>query len=142
MFRGSPGLSAAQLADITAAMGGRFNAGTSQTITQYFLTVPAEDLDLALHLEAVRMRAVLDSQELWEKERGAIEQEVAQDLSNPEYLFYEKVLASLFEGSVYAHSALGTRPSFDKTTGAMLQAFHRDHSELLALAANSFDTHQ
>jgi zinc protease len=126
MFRGSPDLSAAQLADVTAAMGGRFNAGTSQTVTQYFLTVPAEDLDLALHLEAVRMRAVLDSQELWEKERGAIEQEVAQDLSNPEYLFYEKVVGALFAGSTYAHTPLGTRPSFDKTTGAMLQAFHRD----------------
>jgi zinc protease len=125
MFRGSPGLSAAQLADIMAAMGGRFNADTEQTVTQYFLTVPAEDLDLALHLEAIRIRGVLDSQDLWARERGAIEQEVAQDLSNPEYVFYEKVLASLFEGSVYAHDPLGTRPSFDKTTGAMLQSFHR-----------------
>ena len=125
MFRGSPGLSAGQLADITAAMGGRFNADTQQTVTQYFLTVPAEDLDLALHVEATRMRAVLDSDALWAKERGAIEQEVAQDLSNPEYLFEEKVLATLFEGTVYAHDPLGTRPSFDKTTGAMLRAFHR-----------------
>jgi zinc protease len=90
MFRGSPGLSAAQLADIMAAMGGRFNADTEQSVTQYFLTVPAEDLDLALHLEAIRMRGVLDSQELWAKERGAIEQEVAQDLSNPNTSFTKK----------------------------------------------------
>jgi len=31
MFRGSPGLSAEQLANITALMGGRFNADTQQT---------------------------------------------------------------------------------------------------------------
>jgi hypothetical protein len=37
-------------------------------------TVSAEDLDLSLHLEAIRMRGVLDSQPLWAKERGAIEQ--------------------------------------------------------------------
>jgi zinc protease len=34
MFRGSPGLSADQLADIAAAMGGRFDADTQQTVTQ------------------------------------------------------------------------------------------------------------
>ena len=93
MFRGSPGLSANQLADIIAAMGGMFNADTQQTVTQYFLTAPAEDLDVALHIEAIRMRGVLDSEKLWEQERGAIEQEVAQDLSSPEYVFYTKLLA-------------------------------------------------
>ncbi|HZV36473.1 MAG TPA: pitrilysin family protein, partial [Verrucomicrobiae bacterium] len=59
-------------------------------------------------------------------ERGAIEQEVAQDLSNPEYNFYTKLLAALFKGTPYEVDALGTRPSFDKTTGAMLKQFHDD----------------
>ena len=56
MFRGSPGLSASQLADITAAMGGDFDADTQQMVTQYFFTVPSEDLDVALHVEAIRMK--------------------------------------------------------------------------------------
>jgi zinc protease len=124
MFRGSPGLSAAQLADLIASMGGRFNADTQQTVTQYFFTVPTEDLEAALRIEAIRMRDVLDSEELWLEERGAIEQEVAQDLSNPMYVFYMKLLEKMFEGTPYAHDALGTRPSFQKTTGDMLKAFY------------------
>ena len=124
MFRGSPGLTAAQLADISAAMGGEFDADTQQIVTQYFFTVPVEDLDVALHIEAIRMRSLLATEELWTKERGAIEQEVAQDLSNPQYVFYTKLLAAMFKGTPYAHDALGTRPSFQKTTGAMLRKFH------------------
>ncbi len=124
MFRGSPGLSADQLASITAEMGGMFDADTQQAVTQYYFTVPTEDLDLALHIEAIRMRGVLDSEALWSKERGAIEQEVAQDLSNPQYVFYSKLLKTMFKGSPYEHDALGTRASFKKTTGAMLKKFH------------------
>ncbi|MGH9374825.1 MAG: M16 family metallopeptidase [Terriglobia bacterium] len=124
MFRGSRGLSANQLADISAAMGGDFDADTQQTVTQYFFTVPAEDLDVALHIEAIRMSGVLDSQELWDRERGAIEQEVANDLSNPEYVFYTELLAAMFKGTPLAHDALGTRASFNQTTGAMLKKFY------------------
>ncbi len=124
MFRGSPGLSADQLAEISAAIGGSFNADTQQTVTQYFFSTPAEDLDLALHIEAIRMRGVDDSQKLWDKERGAIEQEVAQDYSNPFFKFYKKMLGALYKGTPLANPGLGTRPSFDKTTGAMLKQFH------------------
>ncbi|MGA2181080.1 MAG: pitrilysin family protein [Verrucomicrobiota bacterium] len=124
MFRGSPGLSADQLAAISAAFGGDDNADTQQAVTQYFFTTPAENLEVALRVEAARMRDLLPGESLWEKERGAIEQEVAQDLSNPEYVFYEQLLAVVFKGSPYEHSPLGTRPSFDKTTGAMLRKFH------------------
>jgi zinc protease len=124
MFRGSPGLSADQLADITAGLGGDFDADTQQMLTQYFFTAPSEDLEVALRIEAMRMRGILGTEPLWSKERGAIEQEVAQDLSNPEYVFYMKLLAAMFKGTPYEHDALGTRPSFDLTTGAMLKKFH------------------
>ncbi|HSY10345.1 MAG TPA: pitrilysin family protein [Candidatus Dormibacteraeota bacterium] len=124
MFRGSPGLSADQLAAISAAFGGDDDADTQQAVTQYFFTTPAENLEVAMRVEATRMRDLLPDESLWTKERGAIEQEVAQDLSNPEYVFYEQLLAAVFKGTPYEHSPLGTRPSFDKTTDADLRKFH------------------
>ncbi len=125
MFRGSRELSAGQLANIIASMGGDFQADTRQHVTRYFLSVPAEDLETALRIESIRMRGVLDSEPLWKQERGAMEQEVAQDLSSPEYIFYTRLLAAMFKGTPYAHDALGTRTSLRKTTGAMLRDFHR-----------------
>jgi zinc protease len=124
MFRGSPGLSADQLAEVAAAMGGSFDADTQQTVTQYFYTIPSEDLDVALRIEANRMRGVDDSSQEWDKERGAIEQEVAQDYSNPVFVFYTKLLAAMYKGTPLANPGLGTRPSFDKTTAAMLKNFY------------------
>ena len=70
------------------------------------------------------MRSVLSTDSLWKNERGAIEQEVARDLSNPQYVFFKKLLKAMFKGTPYEHDALGTRPSFNKTTGAMLKKFH------------------
>lgn len=140
MFRGSPGLSADQLSNLVATMGGHFNADTQQTVTQYFFTVPSEDLDIALRIEAIRMTDALNSQKLWDEERGAIEQEVAQDLSNPMYVFYSKLLSKIFAGTPYAHDALGTRPSFQLTTAKMLKSFHKrwygPNNAVLVIAGN------
>ncbi len=99
------------------------NADTQQNITQYFETVPAQDLDIALHVDADCMRNIADDAEEWSKERGAIEQEVSRDLSNPTYKFLVQMNEDMFAGTPYAHDPLGTRPSFDATTGAMLKKF-------------------
>ena len=124
MFRGSPGLSKDQLAAIAANMGGAFNADTTQGVTQYYFVAPAQDLDVALHVQGLRMRGVDMDPKEWDKERGAISQEVSRDLSSPDFKFYSQLLEQMFAGTPYAHTPLGTRPSFDKTTAAMLKHFH------------------
>jgi zinc protease len=122
-FRGCKGMSADQTSAIFALMGGDNNADTQQNITQYFETVPSADVDVALQAQAACMRGIDDSQAEWDQERGAIEQEVSRDLSNPTYKFVARLNQDLFAGTPYAYDALGTRPSFDKTTGAMLKEF-------------------
>jgi zinc protease len=122
-FRGCKGVTADQTSAIFALLGGDNNADTQQNITQYFETVPSADVDVALEAQAACMRGIDDSQSEWDQERGAIEQEVARDLSNPTYKFVNRLNVDLFAGTPYAHDPLGTRPSFDKTTGAMLKDF-------------------
>ena len=123
-FRGCTGMTADQTAAIYAQLGGENNADTEQTITQYYATVPAADLDVALQAQATCLRGVDDTDAEWNQERGAIEQEVSRDLSNPTYKFVSRLNEDMFAGTPYAHDPLGTKESFDKTTGAMLKDFY------------------
>jgi zinc protease len=125
MFRGSDGLDKDQLAQLGALLGGSYNAATSETVTQYIFTVPADNLDLPLRIEALRMRGLTLNEADWEQERGAIEQEVSRDLSSPFYNFIAKAQGILFEHTPYEHDALGDRASFDKTDAALLRQFYQ-----------------
>ncbi|HZO93645.1 MAG TPA: pitrilysin family protein [Candidatus Baltobacteraceae bacterium] len=124
MFRGTSALSTAQLGTIATALGGTFNAQTDDTLTQFQFTVPAADLDAVLRIESDRMRGALDLQSQWESERGAIEQEVLRDQSEPGADFFRDVELLAYKGTPYGHEGVGTVASFDKLTGPELKKFY------------------
>ncbi len=123
-FRGCSGMTADQTAAIYALLGGQDNADTQQDITQFFTTVPSADVDVALRAQAACVNGIDDAQSEWDQERGAIEQEVQRDLSNPTYKFIAQLNTAMFAGTPYAHDPLGTKASFDATTGPMLKDFY------------------
>jgi zinc protease len=126
MFRDSQGMTGAQLNEMTGKMGAENNAFTTNDATQYYFVAPSNYLDILLHIESARMEGALLTQKDWERERGAIEQEVSRDISDPGYLAFQKAERILYAGTGYAEDALGTRPSFDKTTAQDLQTFYKD----------------
>jgi zinc protease len=126
MFRDSQGMTGAQLNEMTGKMGADNNAFTTNDATQFYFVAPANYLDLLLHIESTRMEGALLTQKDWDRERGAIEQEVSRDISDPSYLAFQKAERVLYAGTGYAEDPLGTRPSFDKTTSTDLQAFYKD----------------
>ena len=123
-FRGCAGITGDQTSALFAQLGGDGDADTQQGITQYFETIPAADLDVALHADSSCMSDIVDSDKEWKSERGAIEQEVAQDFSNPSYKAISRLKLDMFANTPYSRDALGTRASFDKTTGALLKSFY------------------
>lgn len=126
MFRDSTGMSGAQLNEMTGKMGGDNNAFTTNDATQYYFVAPSAYLDVLLHIEATRMRGALMSDKDWALEKGAIEQEVSRDISDPGFLAFEKTESLLYAGTGYEADPLGTRPSFDKTTSQVLRKFYND----------------
>lgn len=123
LFRGGSDISATQDLDISAELGGDEDASTYPTVTQFFSTVPADDLGTALHLQASRMRDAADAQTDWAVERGAIEQEVAEDFSSAIRQMADAIDGAAFAGTPFAIDGVGTQPSFDATTGPMLKSF-------------------
>jgi zinc protease len=140
MFRGTKNLTTAELGTIATALGGDFNAETSEMTTQYQFTVPAGDLDAVLRIESDRMRGVLDLQSQWQNERGAIEQEVARDEAAPGSDFFDDAEAIAYKGTVYEHPGVGTKAAFDALTGPRLKAFwdkwYAPNNAVLVIAGN------
>lgn len=124
MFRDSKGLTGAQLNEMTGKMGAANNAFTTNDATQYFFLAPAQYVDMLLHIESIRMRGAGLTDKDWDLEKGAIEQEVSRDISDPGYLAFEQAERTMYAGTGYAEDALGSRPSFDKTNGKILQDFY------------------
>jgi zinc protease len=124
LFRGSKTLTASQFADTTAITGGTFDADTQGQITQYFFEMPSQYLDIALNLERSRAQGVLDSQKLWDQERGAITQEVTRDESSAVNRLVTKMTENMFAGTPYADPGLGTVASFKKIQAADLKRYY------------------
>jgi zinc protease len=126
MFRGSRTLSSSSFMDIVGLTGGAFNADTQDAITQYFFTVPAQYLDVALRLERSRATGLEMAQSQWNQERGAITQEVTQDNSVALYRLFTKIERRMLAGTPYAKNGLGTVYGFAHEIGSsqLLHFYH------------------
>ena len=126
MFRGAKTVTESQLSDISEILGGDSDADTQNEVTQYFFTVPSQDLDIALRLEAARMNGATMSQTAWNVERGAILNEVTRDNSVAGYRAFERMQTAVLAGTPYAHNVLGTVDGFEHQVNApQIQAFYR-----------------
>jgi zinc protease len=125
MFRGSRQISSSQLMDTISLTGGDFDADTADAVTQYYFTVPAQDLDVALRLERSRASWLSLDPAQWAQERGAITQEVTQDNSNAINRLFQKMNSRILAGTPYAKNGLGTVNGFaHQVTMPVLRRFY------------------
>ena len=124
MFRGTPALSGGGLDEIPARLGAVMNANTDSDYTRYYFVVPADRLELALHIEADRMVHLSLREADWKLERGAVLGEIDGDFSNSNFKLGDAVRTKAFPGSPFALTALGHRSDVAKATVADIKRYY------------------
>ncbi len=127
MFQGSDHVADEQHFKIVTDAGGTLNGSTNRDRTNYFETVPSNQLEKMLWLEADRMGFLLDAvtQKKFEIQRATVKNERGQNYDNRPYgLVYEQASRSLYPyGHPYSWLTIGYVEELNRVTVDDLKNF-------------------
>lgn len=127
MFQGSDHVADEEHFKLVTSAGGNMNGSTNMDRTNYFQTLPANQLEMALWLEADRMGFLLDAvtQKKFEVQRSTVKNERGQRYDNRPYgLVYEKTLQALYpQGHPYSWPTIGYLEDLDRVDVNDLKRF-------------------
>ena len=129
MFQGSAQVHGNGHFELVQGAGGSLNGTTSFERTNYFETMPAHQLELALWLEADRMGSLLAAldEESLQNQRDVVKNERRQRYDNVPYgTAFERLIALAYpHGHPYHHTPIGSMADLDAATLADARAFFR-----------------
>ncbi len=126
MFQGSENVGKGEHFVLIFNNGGTMNGTTNEERTNYFQTVPANQLDLVLFLEADRMRSLDVSQENLDNQRQVVQEERRLGLDNQPYgRSQEKLQELLYDNFAYKHSVIGSMDDLNAATLEDVREFFR-----------------
>ena len=127
MFKGSAGFGPGEIDRRTQLLGGWNNAFTSHDSTVYVFGFASDRWEVALAIEADRMRGLtLDPEEV-DSERRVIGEEISMYLDDPWDSLELEVHRQLFGEHPYGRPILGTRESLAAIDSVTLRRFHATH---------------
>jgi zinc protease len=117
MFKGTVDVPAGEFSKRIAAAGGRENAFTSRDHTAYFQQLEKSRLELALQLEADRMRnLVLSADEFAKEIQVVMEERRMRTEDNPQSQVYERMMATVFQAHPYRRPIIGWMSDLENMT--------------------------
>ncbi|HUK54131.1 MAG TPA: pitrilysin family protein [Candidatus Binatia bacterium] len=126
MFQGSENVGKGEHMILVLNNGGGMNATTNEDRTNYFETLPANQLDLGLYLEADRMRALAVNQANLDNQRKAVQEERRLGIDNQPYGATDEALSDvLYDNFAYKHSVIGSMADLDAASVQDLKEFFR-----------------
>ena len=127
MFQGSENVEDEEHFEIITEAGGTMNGSTNSDITNYYQTVPINQLEKVLWLESDRMGFLLDAvtQEKFENQRETVKNERGQRVDNQPYgLRFERTGEALYPvGHPYSWSTIGYVEDLDRVNVNDLKKF-------------------
>jgi len=124
MFKGSENVPEKGHFQYILGAGGSLNAFTTADITEYHQSVPSHYLDMVLWLEADRLSSLTVTDENFENQRAAVEEEKAMRYDNRPYLLaLQQFFADVWAGTGYGHLTIGTDQDLAAATTADVQRF-------------------
>src|SRR2546423_14722951 len=126
MFQGSENVPKAGHFQYISNAGGTMNGTTSSERTNYFETLPASQLPLALWLESDRMRSLNVTQENLDNQREAVKEEKRLRYDNQPYVNgFLRLFEMSFKNPANAHSTIGSLEDLDAATVEDIREFFR-----------------
>ena len=126
MFQGSANVPKAGHFQHIMKAGGTMNGTTSSERTNYYETLPANQLPLALWLESDRMRSLAVTQENLDNQREAVKEEKRLRYDNQPYgQIFDLINEMIFKNFANAHSTIGSMDHLDAATVEDVQEFFR-----------------
>ncbi len=126
MFQGSENVKKAEHFQFVMKAGGTMNGTTSSERTNYFETLPANQLPLALWLESDRMRTLAVTQENLDNQREAVKEEKRLRYDNQPYgQVFDLLTTMVYKNFANAHSTIGSMEDLDDATVEDVQEFFR-----------------
>jgi predicted Zn-dependent peptidase len=128
MFKGSAQVGAGEHLSLIFNNGGSMNGTTDADRTLYFERLPANQLDLALFLEADRMRSLDITQLNLDNQRNAVQEERRQGMDNQAYGRTGEVFDELaYEHFAYKHSTIGSMADLGAATVDDVSSFFKTY---------------
>lgn len=126
MFQGSENVPKAGHFQYIMKAGGTMNGTTSSERTNYFETMPADQLPLALWLESDRMRSLAVTQENLDNQREAVKEEKRLRYDNQPYgQIFDMISSMIYKNFANAHSTIGSMEDLDDATVDDVREFFR-----------------
>ncbi|HMU34052.1 MAG TPA: pitrilysin family protein [Pyrinomonadaceae bacterium] len=126
MFQGSENVPKAGHFQYIMKAGGTMNGTTSSERTNYYETLPADQLPLGLWLESDRMRSLAVTQENLDNQREAVKEEKRLRYDNQPYgQIFDLISSMIYKNFANSHSTIGSMEHLDAASVEDVQEFFR-----------------